>query len=70
MAVKFEFTVSDGDADIIFWAMTNFIVGVIELKAKEMNGNKRPEVINQYNERIQYLKDLKSRMLNTHVEDE
>jgi hypothetical protein len=67
--VKFEFTLTDEEAESLMFAVnyqiSNLRVHIIE----EMAGKDRSKFINHYRDSIEFYKELKSKMKNTRVKD-
>lgn len=65
MAVKFEFTVNDVDAENIMGAMNDYIVKMQLKILDEMEGSNREQYILSYKRHQEYFRELIGKMKNT-----
>ena len=71
MAVKFEFTLNDIDAENLFQWLNMYKCGYFQHIMDEVLGENRPEYIKQYEQHMEYQDQVAERMLasQTRLED-
>ena len=65
--IKFEFVLTDDEAEGLMEAVQSHIVKIHIHILDEMAGKNRPEYVSRYKNIIEYYKNIKSKMHNTRI---